>query len=49
MKMEALLATGLTMTQAGKLFGIAKEELDLKSGFVIALECLGIQVGVSGE
>ncbi len=49
MKVKALLRTGLTMCQAGKLFGIAKDELDLKSGFVIAIEYLGIQVGVSGE
>ncbi len=34
-KVEALLIAGLTVTQAGKLFGVAKDEFDLKAGLIM--------------
>ena len=48
-KMQAALATRLTIGQAGKLLGIAKQELDLETGFVVAINGFGILVDVCAE
>ncbi len=47
MKIETLLTTGLTVAQAGELFGISKDKLNLKSCFVITIEAQYAFQGVS--
>ncbi len=39
----------LALAQPGKLFGVTKEKLDLKTRFVIAVEPLGLQVNIGAE
>ena len=42
MKIKALLTPSLTVVQAGELFGISKDEFNLKARFVIAINGDGI-------
>lgn len=46
MKIKAGLVAGLTIGEAGKLFGITKNKLYLKPGFVVEIQGFGIKVGV---
>ena len=39
----------MAIAQTGKLFGVAKEKLDLKACLVIAVEPLGLQVDIRAE
>src|SRR5215510_15403167 len=48
-KIEFGLCAGLAIAQTGKLFGVAKEKLDLKTRLVIAIEPLGLQVDIRAE
>src|SRR5262249_25996948 len=48
-KSEFGFCAGLAIAQTGKLFGVAKEKLDLKARLVIAVEPLGLQVDIRAE
>ena len=48
-KIEFGFCAGLAIAQTGKLFGVAKEKLDLKTCLVIAIEPLGLQVDIRAE
>ncbi len=49
MKIDFGFRARLAIAQAGKLFGVAKEKLDLKPRFVIVVEPLGLQVDIRAE
>jgi len=42
MKIKFFLVTSLAVTQASKLFGISKNKLDVKAGFVEAIKLISI-------
>jgi hypothetical protein len=48
-KSELGFCASLAIAQTGKLFGVAKEKLDLKAPLVIAIEPLGLQVDSRAE
>ena len=48
-KVEFAFRTSLAIAQTGKLFGITKEKLNLKTGFVIPVELQGIEVHIGAE
>src|SRR5262245_54602186 len=48
-KSEFGFCAGLAIAQTGKLFGVAKEKLDLKTRLVIAIKPLGLQVDIRAE
>src|SRR5438128_10804869 len=48
-KIEFGFCAGLAIAQTGKLFGVAKEKLDLKTRLVIAIEPLGLQGDIRAE
>ena len=48
-EMEFGFGASLAIAQPGALFRVAKEKLDLKTRFVIALEPLGLQVDIGAE
>jgi hypothetical protein len=49
MEIEFGFGASLAIAQAGELFGVAKEKLDLETRFVIAVEPLGLQVTIGAE
>jgi hypothetical protein len=48
-KIEFGFGAGLAIAQAGELFSVAKEKLDLETRFVIAVEPVGLQVNIGAE
>ena len=49
MEVEFRLRAGLTVTQTGKLFGIAKQKFDLEARLVIAVEREHVQGDISAK
>ena len=49
MEVQFRLITGLTVGEAGGLFGVAKEKLDLEPRFVIAVDGQGVEVRIGTE
>src|SRR5215207_1014367 len=49
LKMQSLFVTGLAVTKACELFGIAEQELDLKASLVITIDGRGCQLSVGRE
>ena len=49
MKIELFRVIGLGIAQSGKLFGIPKNKLNLKPGFVIVKNLFGIKINIGGE
>ena len=49
LKGEGLGSPSLAMGQAGKLFAVAEQEFNLKTGFVVAVERDGIDRAIGAE
>lgn len=49
MKIQGLLLAGLTIAKPRKLFGITKDEFNLKSGFVVLIQTEWVEGCVSGK
>ena len=49
MKVESRLVARLTIIQAGELFGVAEEKLDLETLCVVFVNGVGAQLAVSRE
>src|SRR5688500_20269370 len=48
-KIEFGFGAGLAIAQAGELFSVAKEKLDLETRYVIAVEPVGLQANLGAE
>lgn len=48
-KMQAVGVSCLAIAESGKLFGVAKNKLDLEADFVVAIDGPGIQRQVGGK